>query len=183
MDPQRATFQVPERYAEKLQQGQRVQIRVAALQNQEFTGVVDFVDPVVQLPARTILVKAQVPNGRRQLQSGMFIEARLATEMRPNAILIPEEAIVPMQGANFVWVIIDGKAARRQVGIGIRMPGFVEVRSGVDEGEQVVVGGMERIGMEGMPVTATVVDRTPAVPGESTPAIPVDSAPAAPRTN
>lgn len=183
VDPQRATFQVPERYAEKLQQGQRVQIRVAALQNQEFTGVVDFVDPVVQLPARTILVKAQVPNGRRQLQSGMFIEARLATEMRPNAILIPEEAIVPMQGANFVWVIIDGKAARRQVGIGIRMPGFVEVRSGVDEGEQVVVGGMERIGMEGMPVTATVVDRTPAVPGESTPAIPVDSAPAAPRTN
>ena len=113
----------------------------------------------------------------------MFIEARLATEIRPNAILIPEEAIVPMQGANFVWVIIDGKAARRQVGIGIRMPGYVEVRSGVDEGEQVVVGGMERIGMEGMPVTATVVDRTPAVPGESTPAIPVDSAPAAPRTN
>jgi membrane fusion protein, multidrug efflux system len=50
VDPQRAAFQIPERYAEKLQQGQRVQIRVAALQNQEFTGVVDFVDPVVQLP-------------------------------------------------------------------------------------------------------------------------------------
>lgn len=183
VDPQRATFQVPERYAERLQQGQRVQIRVAALQNQEFTGVVDFVDPVVQLPGRTILVKAQVPNGRRQLQSGMFIEARLATDMRPNAVLIPEEAIVPMQGANFVWVVIDGKAARRQVGIGIRIPGFVEIRSGVDEGEQVVVGGMERIAMDGMPVNAAVVDRTRPVPGESTAAVPVDSPPAGPATD
>ena len=183
VDPQRATFQVPERYAERLQLGQRVQIRVAALQNQEFTGVVDFVDPVVQLPARTILVKAQVPNGRRQLQSGMFIEARLATDMRPNAILIPEEAIVPIQGANFVWVVIDGKAARRQVGIGIRIPGFVEIRSGVDEGEQVVVGGMERIAMDGMPVGATVVERAQAVPAESTPAVPVDTTRPGPGTN
>ena len=183
VDPQRATFQVPERYAERLQLGQRVQIRVAALQNQEFTGVVDFVDPVVQLPARTILVKAQVPNGRRQLQSGMFIEARLATDMRPNAILIPEEAIVPIQGANFVWVVIDGKAARRQVGIGIRIPGFVEIRSGVDEGEQVVVGGMERIAMDGMPVGATVVERGQAVPAESTSAVPVDTTRPGPGTN
>ena len=184
VDPQRAAFQVPERYAEKLQQGQRVQLRVAALQNQEFTGVVDFVDPVVQLPARTILVKAQVPNGRRQLQSGMFIEARLATEMRPNAILVPEEAIVPMQGAMFVWVVVDGKAARRQVGTGIRIPGFVEIRSGVDEGEQVVVGGMERIAMEGMPVSATVVDRTTPVPTESAPGqapAPADSSAARPQ--
>jgi membrane fusion protein (multidrug efflux system) len=183
VDPQRAAFQIPERYAEKLQQGQRVQIRVAALQSQEFTGVVDFVDPVVQLPGRTILVKAQVPNGRRQLQSGMFIEARLATEMRPNAILVPEEAIVPMQGANFVWVVADGKAARRQVGIGIRIPGFVEIRSGVDEGDQVVVGGMERIAMDGMPVSPTVVERGKPVAGESTPAVPVDTATTKPGTN
>ena len=183
VDPQRATFQVPERYAEKLQQGQRVQIRVASLQNQEFTGIVDFVDPVVQLPARTILVKAQVPNRRRQLQSGMFIEARLATDMRPNAVLLPEEAIVPMQGANFVWVVVEGKAARRQVGIGIRIPGFVEIRSGVDEGEQVVVGGMERIAMDGMPVNAAVVDRTPAVPGESAPTVPVESTTTGQRPN
>ena len=183
VDPQRAAFQVPERYAELLKLGQRVQVRVAALQNQEFTGVVDFVDPVVQLPSRTILVKAQVPNGRRQLQSGMFIEARLATEVRPNAILVPEEAILPMQGANFVWVVADGKASRRQVGIGIRIPGFVEIRSGVDEGDQVVVGGMERIAMEGMPVAATVVDRTPAVPGETPTTVPVESTPAGPPTN
>ena len=116
VNPQRAVFQVPERYAERLKLGQRVQFRVAALGNEEFTGVVDFVDPIVQLPARTILVKAMVPNGRRQLAAGMFIEARLATATRPLAVLVPEEAILPVQGANFLFVVTDGKAARRAGG-------------------------------------------------------------------
>jgi membrane fusion protein (multidrug efflux system) len=159
--PQRAVFQVPERYADELAVGQRVSFRVAALPGQEFTGRVDFVDPVVQLPARTITVKAQVPNTRRQLQAGMFIEARLATDVRPQAVVIAEDAVLPLQGSNFVWVVSDGKATRRQVELGVRTPGFVEARSGVEAGEQVVVGGQERLA-EGAPAAPTVVDRTPA---------------------
>ena len=158
VNPQRVSFTVPERYASRLQRGQIVHFRVAALAGQEFQGTVDFVDPVVQLPARTILIKALVPNGRRQLQPGMFVEAKLATEVRPSATVVPEDAIVPLQGASYVWVVVDGKAARRQVGLGVRSPGFVEIKSGVDPGEQVVVGGQERLA-EGIPVAATVVER------------------------
>ncbi|HXE59041.1 MAG TPA: efflux RND transporter periplasmic adaptor subunit [Gemmatimonadales bacterium] len=166
VNPQRATFHVPERYARALRTGQRVTFRVAALPGEEFSGTVDFVDPVVELPARTILVKAQVPNGRRELQPGMFIEARLATEIRPDAVIVPEDAILPLQGANFVWVVAEGKATRRQVGLGVRVPGFVEVRSGVDAGEQVVVGGQERL-FEGAAVNATVVERDAPRPEEA----------------
>ena len=160
VSPQRASFQVPERYAEQLEPGQSVTFRVAALPGREFTGKVDFVDPIVQLPGRTILVKARVPNPRRELQSGMFIEARLATAVRPNAVVIPEDAVLPLQGANFVWVVADGKATRRQVELGVRTPGFVEVKSGVENNEQVVVGGQERLA-EGAPVQATLVQRRP----------------------
>jgi len=159
--PQRASFQVPERYADQLKVGQRVSFRVAALPGRQFTGTVDFVDPVVQLPGRTITVKARVPNPRRELQAGMFIEARLATAVRPNAVVIPEDAILPLQGSNFVWVVTDGKAGRRQVELGVRTPGFVEVKNGVQNAEQVVVGGQERLA-EGAPVQAKVVDRRPA---------------------
>ena len=165
VNPQRATFQVPERYAERLQRGQQVRFRVAALPGEDFTGLVDFVDPVVQLPARTILIKAQVPNPQHRLQAGMFIEARLATDTRPQAVVVPEEALLPIQGAVFVWVVQDGKATRRQVGVGVRFPGFVEIRSGVDAGEQVVVGGLERLS-EGMPVNAKVVERETPKPEE-----------------
>jgi membrane fusion protein (multidrug efflux system) len=166
VNPQRATFQVPEKYAQKLRSGQLVRFRVAAIPGEEFVGTVDFVDPVVQLPSRTILIKARVPNPQHKLQAGMFIEARLATDVRPSAVLVPEESVLPMQGATFVWVVREGKATRRQVGLGVRIPGFVEILSGIDAGDQVVVGGLERLS-EGMPVNATVVERKPAIPTEN----------------
>jgi len=143
VNPQRAAFQVPERFAQLLRPGQRVTFGVAAIAGRQFTGEVDFVDPVVQLPGRTILVKARVPNGQRLLQPGMFIEARLVTAVRPNAVVVPEEAVVPAEGSNAVWAVVDGKADRRLVTLGVRRPGFVEVTSGVKAGEQVVVGGLE----------------------------------------
>ena len=90
----------------------------------------------------------------------MFIEVRLATEVRPQAVVVPEDAILPLQGVDYVWLIADGKATRRSVKLGVRTPGFVEIREGVNEGDQVVVGGLERMS-EGLPVAATVVERKP----------------------
>src|SRR5206468_3447328 len=91
VNPQHASFQVPERYVDQLRRGQLVSFQVAALPGRNFSGEVVFVDPVVELPGRTILIKARVPNPEHQLQAGMFIEARLATNIRPNAIVVPED--------------------------------------------------------------------------------------------
>jgi membrane fusion protein (multidrug efflux system) len=165
VDPQRATFQVPERYAEALEVGQMVTLRVAAMREREFSGVVEFVDPVVKLPSRTIIVKASVPNPTRRLKPGMFIEVDLVTEERPKAVVVPEDAILPLQGGDYVWAVTEGQATRRQVELGVRTPGFVELRAGVAAGDTVVVGGLERLA-EGMPVTAILVERG----GPSTPA-------------
>jgi membrane fusion protein (multidrug efflux system) len=161
IDPQRISFTVPERYARDVKVGQRVTFRVAALPGEEFTGRVDFVSPAVQLPARTLLIKAVVPNPRRLLQAGMFAETRLATATRPRAVVIPEEAILSIQGTQVVWVVADGKANRRPVTIGVRSPGEAEITSGVEAGEQVVVGGLEML-QDGAPVSPMLVERGPA---------------------
>jgi len=158
VDPQRASFTVPERHARALGRGQKVTFRVAALPGREFTGTVDFVDPVVRMPGRAITVKALVPNGTRELQGGMFIEVRLATQVRPAAVVIPEDAVLPLQGSDYVWVAKDGKATRKQVDLGVRTPGFVEARSGIEPGDLVVVGGVEML-QEGAPVQPRVVER------------------------
>jgi len=151
VDPQRAAFSVPERYAQRLAPGQRVEFSVAAIPDRVFVGTVDFVDPVVQLPGRTITVKARVPNRSRLLRPGMFIEAQLATDVRPNAVVIAEQAVLPIANADYVWVVVDGKATRRKVTLGVREPGTVEVRDGIAAGEMVVTGGAERL-FEGAPV-------------------------------
>jgi membrane fusion protein (multidrug efflux system) len=158
-NPQYAVFQVPERYAERLRRGQLVSFQVAALPGRNFSGEVIFVDPNVRLPSRTIEIKAQVPNPQRQLQAGMFIEARLATDIRPNAVVVPEDAILPLQGATFVWVVKESKADRRQVTLGVRTAGWAELLGGaVEAGDQVVVGGLERL-YPNAPVMPTIVER------------------------
>jgi membrane fusion protein, multidrug efflux system len=151
VDPQRAVIEVPERYAVRLRPGQVVEFTVASQEDRKFRARVDFIDPVVQNENRTILVKASAPNPGRLLKPGMFIEARLATNTRANAIVVPEDAIQPMRAANVAWAVVDGKASRRVVQLGVRSAGVVEVLSGVQAGDVVVVGGLERMG-EGMPV-------------------------------
>lgn len=164
VNPQQAVFNVPERYADRLRNGQLVSFQVAALPGKNFSGEVVFVDPVVELPARTILIKARVPNPERQLQAGMFIEARLATEIRSSAVIVPEDAVLPLQGATFVWVVKDGKADRRQVTLGVRTAGWAEIQGGgVVPGDQVVVGGLERL-YPGATVMAQVVERRRGAP-------------------
>jgi membrane fusion protein (multidrug efflux system) len=81
--------------------------------------------------------------------------------------------VVPAEGANAVWVVVDGKASRRQVELGVRTPGFVEVTKGVNAGEQVVVGGLELLA-PGAPVTPRVVDRRA---GPAAPAAPAAGSP------
>jgi membrane fusion protein (multidrug efflux system) len=151
MDPQRAVIEVPERHEASLKRGQAVEFTVAAQPGRVFRAVVDFIDPVVQPTRRTIVVKARAPNPGRLLKAGMFIEAHLATATRAGAIVVPEDAVQPLRTANVIWAVVDGKASRRVVQLGTRSQGVVEIVSGVAAGEQVVVGGLERMA-EGMPV-------------------------------
>jgi membrane fusion protein, multidrug efflux system len=151
VDPQQAVLEIPERHAGLLRPGQTVEFSVAAYPGQTFAAQVEFVDPVVQPATRTILVKARAPNRDRRLSSGMFIEARLATSTRASAVVIPEDAVQPLRTANIVWAVVNGQASRRVVELGARSQGTVEVISGVNPGELVVVGGLERMA-EGMPV-------------------------------
>ena len=82
------------------------------------------------------------------------------TEVRSDAVVVPEDAILPLGSQSFAWVVAEGTASRREVSLGVRTPGFVEVREGVNVGEEVVVGGLQRL-FEGAPVSATVIEREP----------------------
>ncbi|MGH7753325.1 MAG: efflux RND transporter periplasmic adaptor subunit, partial [Gemmatimonadales bacterium] len=112
---------------------------------------VEFIDPVVQEPNRTIVVKARAANPSGRLRHGMFVEARLAIGTRSGAVVVPEDAIQPLRTANVIWAVVEGRASRRVVQLGTRSRGIVEILSGVQPGELVVVGGLERMG-EGMPL-------------------------------
>lgn len=148
-------FSVPERYVGRLRIGSRVTLRVQSHAERSFEGAVTFVSPVVDVATRTVRLKAEVPNPERVLRAGQFADVTLGLESRTEAVVVPEAAIVLRGGEAFVFLVRDGVARRQEVRVGERSPGLVEMASGVQPGDTVVVAGQQKI-RDGSPVAPTL---------------------------
>lgn len=145
-DPIKASFHVPERYLSQVKIGQHVEMRVAAYPDETFNGEVFFIDPKIDDLSRTALMKAKVPNADEKLRHGMFANLQLIVNVRNNAVVIPESALIVKGDEISVYTVNeDTTVAIKPVHIGIRMPGFVEVVEGVEENDVVVVEGYQKL--------------------------------------
>lgn len=144
-------FEVPESYSDRLEPGSPMQVRTPAVPDRWFDGAVSFVSPTVDPVNRTVTLKAQVPNPDGRLRAGSSADVRLVLERRPGAVVLPEAVLVPRQGRTLVFLVSGGKAVRREVTVGVRATGRVEIRSGVSAGDTVVTAGQQRL-QDGAPV-------------------------------
>lgn len=152
-DPMKIEFAVPERHLAVVQDGQEVTVLVAAVPDRSFTGRVFFIDPRVDASTRTVKLKAQIPNPDGALRAGLFANAELIVGRREQAVVVPEQAVVPAIDKLTVFVVQDGVAKRRQVTVGARLAGQVEITSGLQPGETVVIAGQQKL-QDGVPVQA-----------------------------
>jgi membrane fusion protein (multidrug efflux system) len=138
-------FSLPERFFGRVRPGQEVAVRVAAYEEREFSGVVDFVSPSVEEATRDFRIKSRIPNEAGLLSPGMFGRASITVQIREEAPVVPEESLVSTRAGYIVFVVQDGAAQRREVELGLREPGRVEIRQGVSAGERVVTEGHMRL--------------------------------------
>jgi membrane fusion protein (multidrug efflux system) len=144
-------FRVPEMYLSQIKPGQEVTILVDAYPKDAFRGKIYALEPAVDEKTRTILVRAQIPNPQAKLRPGMFARVNVLLSTRPNAIVIPEQAIWPQGRDTFVFRVVDGKAALTKVELGVRRPGEVEVLKGLAANDVVVTDGQIKL-KDGAPV-------------------------------
>jgi membrane fusion protein (multidrug efflux system) len=137
-------FTVPETNLYLLGRGLPVVATTAGLPGREFKGEVTHIDSRVDPVSRSIAVRAELPNPKGELRPGMFMTVKLAGAIAP-ALVVPEGAIVPEQGRTYVFVVADGEATRREVKLGKRRPGEVEIIEGLEEHERVVVEGTQNL--------------------------------------
>jgi membrane fusion protein (multidrug efflux system) len=156
----RVAFDLPEEYLGRVEMGSAVAVSARSLPGREITGRVAFVSPRVESATRTLAIEAEIPNAERLLRPGQFVDVEIELEERPEAVVVPEEAVVPRGGENFVFVVADGTAELREVALGERAPGRVEVVSGLAAGERVVVAGQQKI-QDGSPVEAAAAAPRP----------------------
>ncbi|MBC8119587.1 MAG: efflux RND transporter periplasmic adaptor subunit [Burkholderiaceae bacterium] len=144
-------FRLPERNLTQIKVGQSIEVVADALPGERFSGQIDAINPRIDANGRSLEIRARLDNAGGKLRPGMFVRVRVIVGERTNALLVPEEAIVP-QGAEFyVYKVVDGQARRVPVKIGVRRDALVEIVEGLASGDQVVTAGM-RLSRDGQPV-------------------------------
>jgi membrane fusion protein (multidrug efflux system) len=137
-------FGIPETFIGEIRTGMTIFAESAVYPDQRFKGTVSSIDSRVDPVTRAVTVIATVPNGDGLLKPGMFLTVALERQ-RADVLLIPEEALVPREGRQYVFVVEDGKAMEREVTIGGRAPGLAEIRDGIVAGELVITEGTQRV--------------------------------------
>ena len=152
----KADFRVPEQISGRLAVGQTVQLQSDAFAGASFPAKVVAIDPAVDAAGRSLLLRAELRDVSRRLKPGMFVRVRLVLESRPNAILIPEEALVTAQNRLTVFKVVEGKAVATPVVTGLRSQldqrAVVEVVKGLAADDVVVTAGQIKIRGNNVPV-------------------------------
>ena len=176
-------FRLPERFQTKVKQGQIALLDIDALPGKKYTAQVQAIDPLIDANGRSVGIRACIDNRQLQLRPGMFARVNAVFGVRDNARVIPEEAIIPQGGKQFVLKLLPGPAGsspatritkRVEVKVGLRSPGKVEILEGLDVGDTVVTAGQQRVQRDGSSVTLADL------PGSGRPAGAASAASAAP---
>ncbi|MFN8955491.1 MAG: efflux RND transporter periplasmic adaptor subunit [Burkholderiales bacterium] len=151
-------FRLPERFQTKIRAGQKAQLTVDALPGRPFTAIIQAVDPLIEPNGRSVGVRGCIDNRQQQLRPGMFARVNAVFGSRENALVIPEEAIIPQGGRTFVVKIVQGDkpeikvSERVAVKVGLRLPGKVEILEGLSAADTVVTAGHQRLQKDGTAV-------------------------------
>lgn len=171
-------FRLPERFQSKVKKGQQAQVDMDALPGRKFTAVIQAIDPLLDANGRSVGVRACIDNRQNQLRPGMFARVNTVFSEREKAIVVPEEAIVPQAGKQFVIKLLDGadkgtdketKTTQRvEVKVGIRRPGKVEILEGLAEGDEIVTAGQQRVQKDGTSVKVVELGKPGGKPSGAT---------------
>lgn len=159
----RIGFEVPERWAGRIEIGHPIAATAPGVVGSEFSGRVAGIDNRIDETTRTLRLEAELSNEGRALRAGMAITVTLTFET-DRELAVPSLAVQWDRSGSFVWKVVEGAARRADIAIARRQSGIVIVRGEIDAGDRVVVEGVQRL-RDGAMVTE--VDETPAMFGDS----------------
>ena len=160
-------FRLPERVIHRVKAGQLVSVGLEALPGKTFSGQVQALDSQVDANGRSVLVRAKLPNPQGLLKPGMFARTGIVFSERRGALVVPEEALVPQGGKQFLIKVVNAlepgqppTSQRIEAKIGLRVPGKVEILDGLALGDQVVTAGQARLmSADGSPLKVVEMGR------------------------
>lgn len=124
-----------------IQTGEKVEVKAESSQNY-VEGEIANISPAADPSNRTFLVKVKLANPDHRLRAGMFADVQIAKGQTGDAVVVPIDSIVGLNSDQpYLFVFQDGKAVRREITLGVNNNSQVEVKSGIEAGEKVIVRG------------------------------------------
>jgi len=154
LTPLRLRLDVPEREALNVREGQTVAVRTEGATD-AWPGRIVRLSPAIEEANRSLIVEAEVDNSKGLLRPGSFARAEIQTESGGDSVVVPASALVLFAGIEKVVTVREGKALERPVTTGRHAGDAVEILSGLEQGESVVV-------KPGNLTTGAAVEVTPA---------------------
>ena len=137
-------FALPEKHLSTVAIGQEVFATNSAYPGETFAGKIMSIDSRIDPVTRSINVRTLIDNADGRLRPGMLLKVVLQKEVL-ETLVIDEKALVPDEDRQFVFKVVDGKAVKTQVQLGVRRPGKVQILDGLVPGDEVVTQGTLRI--------------------------------------
>lgn len=137
----RLDFNVPERYVSKLSTGRYVNFTVEG-SNRSYTAVVIATEPGIMEATRSLMVRARVTGEEAGLLPGAFANVKLSFDPDENALMVPSQAIIPQARGKKLYLLRNGKAQMIDVVTGIRDSARVQVVTGLNKGDSVIITGL-----------------------------------------
>jgi len=169
------------RYAQMARKGERpserdselpVKVGLSGEDGYPHEGKVDFLDNQVTRSTGTIRVRALLDNADRAFTPGLFARVQLLGSGQFQAMLIDDKAVLTDQDRKFVYVVDkDNKAQRRDIQLGRNADGLRIVEQGLKAGDRVIIDGVQKVFMPGMPVQAKAVAMQPVATPVAAPAV------------
>jgi len=150
----KVSFSIPEKYANKVRVNSQIKFNVQGVEG-EFTAKIYATEPSVEMNTRTLLVKAITPNPNAKLIPGTFANIIFPLETLENGLLVPAEALIPIQNGKKVFVMRNKKAKEILVETGARTDSAVLITSGLIAGDTVLTSGVMSL-RDGSPVQVTL---------------------------
>ncbi|MGN7989217.1 efflux RND transporter periplasmic adaptor subunit [Pedobacter sp. 22226] len=139
-NPVKVTFSVPEKYAGQIKINSEITFTTDG-SSKENKGKVYAIEPGINAATRTLQIRALAPNADNALLPGSFAKIKLALNTLQNAILIPNEAVVPVLKGKIVYIQKNGKAQEVKVEAGTRTDENIVITSGLKVGDTVLTTG------------------------------------------
>ena len=149
----RILVQVPEKYIREIKAGVRVSVTIDAIPGETFSGAVHAMIPAGDREARLFPIEVHLENKGLRINDGMLARVAFGLGLEQNVLMIDKDAVIRKGATSFVFVVKEGKAMQQTIKTGRGKAGLIEVQSGLNEGDTIVIRGNERL-MDGSVVNA-----------------------------